>query len=141
MPLVLDASAIIPLAMSDEDAAFALGVLAALASDEGIAPSLLWYEIRNVLTISERRKRITASVADDFISELEKLPIQLSPPSFTQDVMQVARQYKLTFYDAAYLELAIRKQATIATQDDQLPQAARAAGVKLFSLPIAPNAS
>ncbi len=140
MPLVLDASAIIPLAMDDEDADFSWGVLAALASDQGIAPTLFWYEVLNVLAISERRQRITPAIACDFIGELEKLPIHLSPPEATQDVMQTARQYKLTFYDAAYLELAIRKQAMMATLDGQLSQAARAAGVKLFSLSSAPEA-
>ncbi len=139
MPLVLDASAIIPLAMNDEDAAFSLAVLAALASDQGIAPSLFWYEVRNVLAISERRSRITAEAADDFLAELEKLPIQLAPPNSTREVMQVARQYQLTFYDAAYLELAIRSQATMATQDGRLSQAAQAAGVKLFSPSSAPD--
>jgi len=139
MPLVLDASAIIPLAMSDEDATFALGVLAALANDQGIAPSLLWYEIRNVLLISERRQRITPQIADDFIAELEKLPIQLLPSSNSFDVMQIARQHNLSIYDASYLELAVRKQATIATQDGKLSRAAQAAGVKLFSLPPAPE--
>jgi predicted nucleic acid-binding protein len=53
MPLVLDCSAIIPLALVDEDAAYAVSVLSALAKDEGIAPILFWYEVRNVLIIIE----------------------------------------------------------------------------------------
>jgi len=137
MPIVLDASAVVPLTMSDEDSCFALAVLAALASDQGAAPSLFSYEVRNVLAISERRKRITSEAADDFIAGPEKLPIQLSPPTSTRVVMQVARQYQLTFYDAAYLELALRNQATMATQDGQLSQAAQAAGIKLFAPPPA----
>jgi predicted nucleic acid-binding protein len=133
MPLVLDASAIIPLAMSDEDAAFSLRVVASLADDGGVAPSLFWYEVRNVLAISERRRRIAPAVVDDFIGELEKLPIQLSPTASTQAVMQIVRQYQLTFYDASYLELAIRMGAVLATQDGQLARAALAANVPLFS--------
>jgi predicted nucleic acid-binding protein len=133
MPLVLDASAIIPLAMSDEDAAFSLKVVASLADDGGVAPSLFWYEVCNVLAISERRHRIAPAVVDDFIRELEKLPIQLSPTASTQAVMQIVRQYQLTFYDASYLELAIRMGAVLATQDGQLIRAALAANVPLFS--------
>ena len=133
MPLVLDASAIIPLAMRDEDAAFSLKVVASLADDGGVAPSLFWYEVCNVLAMSERRQRIAPAVVDDFIGELEKLPIQLSPTASTQAVMQIVRQYQLTFYDASYLELAIRLGAVLATQDGQLARAALAANVPLFS--------
>jgi predicted nucleic acid-binding protein len=47
--------------------------------------------------------------------------------------MQIVRQYQLTFYDASYLELAIRMGAVLATQDGQLIRAALAANVPLFS--------
>ena len=44
----------------------------------------------------------------------------------------LARQYGLTIYDAAYLELAMRQGATLATNDSSLTKAATAAGVALF---------
>lgn len=133
MPLVLDASALIPLAMSDEDATFSLGILRALATEQGFAPTLLWYEVRNVL-ITERRQRITPQAANEFVAELERLPINTATPVDSQQVMGLARQHHLSIYDAAYLELAVRKQAVIATQDGQLSRAAISAGVKLFSI-------
>jgi predicted nucleic acid-binding protein len=133
MPLVLDSSAIIPLAMNDEDAGYALAVLSAMARDETFAPTLFWYEVRNVLAIGERRQRITSAVVDDFIAELERLPIIFAPPTATSDVLQIARGFQLTVYDAAYLALARSKQATMATQDVRLAKAALAAGIELFS--------
>ena len=58
MALVPDVSAILALALDDEDASFADSVIAAIARSEAIVPSLFWYEIRNVLIMAERRKRM-----------------------------------------------------------------------------------
>ena len=44
----------------------------------------------------------------------------------------LARQYGLTVYDAAYLELALRRGATLATTDAALAKAARKAGVAVI---------
>jgi predicted nucleic acid-binding protein len=48
------------------------------------------------------------------------------------DTIALARQYGLTIYDAAYLELAMRRGASLATTDRDLTKAAKAAGVSLF---------
>ena len=50
-----------------------------------------------------------------------------------RETMALARQYGLTIYDAAYLELAIRIGATLATNDNALEKAALASGVRIFS--------
>jgi predicted nucleic acid-binding protein len=47
-------------------------------------------------------------------------------------VLPLAREYNLSAYDAAYLELSIRHSAPLATLDDRLEKAARQAGVKIF---------
>jgi predicted nucleic acid-binding protein len=47
------------------------------------------------------------------------------------EVFACAERYGLTVYDAAYLELAIREGIALATLDDDLRNAARAAGVLL----------
>jgi predicted nucleic acid-binding protein len=44
----------------------------------------------------------------------------------------LAEELQLTAYDAAYLELALRQEAPLATLDDRLRRAAREAGVTLF---------
>jgi predicted nucleic acid-binding protein len=53
--------------------------------------------------------------------------------AFSQ-VLSVARQHQLTEYDAAYVELALRKGLSLATADEELCQAARAAGIPLVSV-------
>jgi predicted nucleic acid-binding protein len=46
--------------------------------------------------------------------------------------MHLGRLYGLTAYDATYLELAMRRAATLATFDRKLAAAARTAGVRVF---------
>lgn len=51
----------------------------------------------------------------------------------TSRVEAIAREYRLTGYDAAYLELAQRLNLPLATLDKELLLAAPAAGVTLLS--------
>ena len=96
------------------------------------APTLLHYEIRNALLISERRNRITGAMSAAFLRDLALLPIRLEPPGEDASLMALARARKLTVYDAAYLELARRERLPLATLDRALERAAVAEGVALF---------
>jgi predicted nucleic acid-binding protein len=49
------------------------------------------------------------------------------------NVLPLAREYGLSAYDAAYLELSIRYEAPLATLDRKLMKAAQTAGVTVFS--------
>jgi len=49
------------------------------------------------------------------------------------DTLQLARRYKLSAYDASYLELALRKGMPLATLDEDLHKAAKKVGVKKFA--------
>ena len=55
----------------------------------------------------------------------------MAPPDGSE-LMALARARKLTVYDAAYLDLAIREGLPLATLDRQLERAALAEGVALF---------
>jgi predicted nucleic acid-binding protein len=46
--------------------------------------------------------------------------------------MSLARRHRVTVYDAAYLELALREGLPLATLDAALADAARAEGVALL---------
>lgn len=132
MPLVVDSSAIIALALSDEDAAYAEAVLSALIDEVAVAPMLFWFEVRNVLIVNERRGRITVSQTDDFLRELVTLPITLDTAPHDSDVISLARAHGLSVYDAGYLELAKRCDGTLATLDQKLSEAASSEGVTVF---------
>jgi predicted nucleic acid-binding protein len=47
--------------------------------------------------------------------------------------LALAREHGLTVYDAAYLELALRRRAGLATLDRALARAARSAGVHVIA--------
>jgi predicted nucleic acid-binding protein len=101
-----------------------------VARVETRAPSLLYYEIRNALLVSERRNRITEAMSAAFLRDLALLPIRLEPADAS--LMTLARKWKLTVYDAAYLELAKREGLPLATLDRALEKATVAEGVALF---------
>jgi predicted nucleic acid-binding protein len=103
-----------------------------VARVETLAPSLFYYEIRNALLVSERRNRITEAMSAAFLRDLGLLPIRLEPTGDDASLMTLARKWKLTVYDAAYLELAKREKLPLATLDRALEKAALAEGVVLF---------
>lgn len=132
MAVVPDVSAILGQALEDEDATFAESVIAAIARDEAIVPTLFWYEIRNVLVMAERRKRIAAARTTAFLSDLSLLPFSVDDLPREASVLELARRRSLTVYDATYLELAQRTGAPLATLDQLLITAAKKEGVALF---------
>lgn len=103
-----------------------------VARVETRAPSLLCYEIRAALLVSERRNRITEAMSLAFLRNLALLPIRLEAAGDDASLMALARKRKLTVYDAAYLELAKREGLPLATLDRALEKAAVAEGVPLF---------
>jgi len=134
MTIVVDSSAIIALALTDEDSMYAESVLDRLAIEPATVPMLFWYELRNVMLQAERRNRISQSDVDDFLAEFNRLAIAIDTTPNESQVMMLARTHGLTSYDASYLELAKRSTATIATLDQRLCDAAHAE-----SIPVLPN--
>jgi len=132
MALIPDVSAILSQALDDEDASYAEAVIESIAADEALVPTLFWFEIRNALLMGERRKRITAERTASFLADLALLPFQVDDLPREGAVFALARRHGLTIYDAAYLELAERKQLPLATIDGALIKAAKKAGVVLF---------
>ena len=132
MAFVLDASVTAVWAFDDEDHPVAGLARQALIDDPAFTPSLWWFELRNTLIVNERRKRITELQVTRFLEILARLPIQLDFEPNERDVLTVARRYRLTVYDASYLELALRLSLPLATLDGELIAAARAENIKLI---------
>lgn len=133
-PFVLDASLTLSWAFEGESTPFTLSVLKSLETVHAIVPALWPFEVASVLSIAERRGRMNVSTQAAFQERLRLLPISIEhrPPTWlAQKILPLARTYKLSAYDAAYLELAIREVLPLATLDDDLRQAALAAGVAL----------
>ncbi|MGB6742196.1 MAG: type II toxin-antitoxin system VapC family toxin, partial [Terracidiphilus sp.] len=77
-----------------------------------------------------RRQRMTANNSAEFLELLASYPIQIEPMEDGSATLRLARDFGLTFYDAAYLATAQRNRLPLATLDRALRAAAIAAGVQ-----------
>jgi predicted nucleic acid-binding protein len=132
MPLVIDASVVAAWHFPDERSAAGDSIMARLESDRARMPALWWFEVRNVLLIGERRGRTLPEHTEQFFDFLRRLPIEIVPVPEELAVLNLARRHQLSFYDAAYLELAQRERIALATLDRALVRAATAEGVPLI---------
>ena len=134
--IVVDASTALAWCFPDETSEHADAILAALEGKTILVPAVWGLEIANVVLVGERSKRLRQPEIRRFTTLLESLPVvQDARPvtSYVSDVLPVAREYSLTAYDAAYLELSMRHSAPLATLDAKLQRAAQRAGVEIFS--------
>ena len=114
---------------------YADGVLQQLATGTAFVPVLWRYEVSAVLAKSQKDGILTALKAEEFLATLNQLNITVDPDSSDRiltDVHRVAVAYRLTSYDASYLELALRKNLPLATLDNELIAACKAAGAALL---------
>ena len=133
---VLDGSLALAWYFADEANPYADAVAQGLATREAIVPSLWRLEIANTLVMGERRKRSTQAQAAAFVARLELLPIVIDDKTDAHawnQTIRLARAHKLSAYDAAYLEIAMRRGLPLASLDNQLKAAATAVGVTLFT--------
>jgi predicted nucleic acid-binding protein len=105
------------------------------AGAEAVAAANWPFEVANALLVAERRKRISVAQVTALLGRILHLPVSVEnvepDVAFTR-VLSVARQQKLTEYDAAYVELALRNGLPLVTLDDQLRQAARTSSIALL---------
>jgi len=107
----------------------------ALEGRTAIVPSVWALEITNALLVAERRKRVKQLDVRRFVELLAGLTIieqSQTVADTVRDVLPLAREHHLSSYDAAYLEVAIRREAPLATLDRTLEKASRSAGVRIF---------
>jgi len=135
MSLVLDTSVALAWVYSDESSKPVEDVFAQVTAGGAWVPALWRLEIANVLEMGVRRGRHTASFRDATLADLALLPINIDPDTNQHAwgaTVQLAKQHRLTAYDAAYLELALRRSLPLATLDEELRVAAGAEGVELL---------
>ena len=127
--MVLDASVAVAWLLDDEDEPVAIVPLGTLEEQEALVPQLWHLEIRNALLAAERRGRIAPDQVAARLADLKTLPIHVDQEPDFDAAMGLARDHRLTFYDAMYLELAIRRDAQLATLDAALARAAAEEGL------------
>lgn len=141
MTFVLDASVTMAWLLGDarpSDRAYAARVLETLKQPElAVEVPLTWaLEVANVIARAESRRMISEAHSEAFLEMLANFPIAADHATFTtalSDTLQLARRYRLSSYDASYLELALRRALPIASVDADLNKAALKAGVKRFA--------
>lgn len=139
MSFVLDASvSLLWLAPGTNPAGmeYASAVLSALKESQALVPSLWSLEVGNVIAKMEAKNIVTEADAQRFITLLGRLDIVTDPATTSHalgDTLNLARRYKLSVYDAAYLELALRASHPLATLDADLTKAATLAGIPAFN--------
>jgi predicted nucleic acid-binding protein len=132
--LVLDCSIVMAWFFVDEKDAYADMIARQLPGRGALVPANWPLEVANSLIVGERRKRSTQAQAGRMIAYLEAMPISIDDQTTDHAwtlTMSFARQYALSAYDAAYLELAVRRGLELATVDEPLKAAAMSAGVAI----------
>jgi predicted nucleic acid-binding protein len=134
--LVLDGSTTLALLLHDESSSYATRAYRAIESGRPLyVPSHWWLETTNGLLMAERRKRISQAEVPELTRVLHALAAITDEETASRcasETLSLARQYTLTVYDAAYLELAVRRGSELATLDKALAKAALSAGVDLL---------
>ncbi|GIX24602.1 MULTISPECIES: type II toxin-antitoxin system VapC family toxin [Caldimonas] len=136
-PVVLDASSALTWCFEDE-ASEAGDRLFCRVQDRGAVVPPLWHlEIAHIVLSAERRRRLTQTEVESYLDLLRQLRIDTdaAPPERARaDTLRLAREHRLSVYDACYLDLAMRRRLPLATRDTALQRAARAVGVELIEL-------
>ena len=135
MSLVIDSSITLAWFFEDERSAAADAVLHQVTESGAVAPSLWKLEVANGLQVAVRRKRIDATFRDASIADLRALVVTIDVQTDRQawtTTLQLAERWRLTLYDAAYLELAQRLGMPLATLDKELRAAGSALGLTLL---------
>ena len=124
---VVDNSVVMSWCFKDETNSYADIVLNMLTKVSAVVPSIWPLEVVNVLLSAERQKRLSKSDSMRFLTLLSQLPIFVEyerPEKMMKELLALARNSKLSSYDASYLDLAMRKGLPIATLDNKLIEAA-----------------
>jgi len=129
MTFILDCCVAISRCLSDEDNSYANGIYTMLLGEQGaLVPAFFWLEISNVLCVAERRNRNSREETETAMTLLQSLPLTVDTTPVIKTVtstLNLARQYNLATYDAAYLELALREKFLLATVDKKLAKVAQ----------------
>jgi len=133
--LVVDASVALAWCFEDEASPATDAMLDQVKDEGAIVPSLWHLELGNVLLSAERRGRTIQGGVVARLALMAQLPITIDAETAGRawrEILALARAERLTAYDAAYLELAVRRGLPLATKDEALLGAARRVGVPVL---------
>ena len=131
--IVVDNSVFLAWCMGEEDDLAATETVLRIANAGGVAPRIWWYEFRNALLTNERRGRISSEQMSRVLAASLALNVEIDESHDEAQLLDFARRFDLTTYNAAYLEVAFRRNLPLATFDHQLWKAADAIGILIVN--------
>lgn len=135
MSFVVDASIAVAWCFDDQSSPAVDALLDRVRDAGAIVPSLWHLELANVLLMAEKRGKISGADAAMRLELISTLPVAVDHATAARawrEILTLARTQKLTAYDAAYLELAVRRNCPLATRDKALKDAALRVGVHVL---------
>jgi predicted nucleic acid-binding protein len=135
MSLVLESSVALAWVYGDDTTAAVEHVFDLVGGSGAWVPGLWRLEVANILEMGVRRGRHDADFRDSTLADLALLPIHVDPETDGQAwgaTARLAERHRLTLYDAAYLELALRRGLPLASLDQELRAAAEAEKVEVL---------
>jgi predicted nucleic acid-binding protein len=138
LSFILDASVALAWCFEDEQTPAVLDLLDRLCETGASAPMLWPLEVLNGLVAAERRRRLDAAKRATLSAFLRELPIRLDMQTADhvwEETATLAAAFRLTVYDAAYLELAQRRRLPLASLDQDLRKAALSTGIQVLGQP------
>lgn len=136
MTVVIDASITLPWYFQDEATAFSESLLDRVVANGAVVPAHWKLEIANAFRTSLRKGRIDRGYRDLSLQDLSELAILVDDETALhawEATLALADKHGLTPYDAAYLELALRRNLPLATLDKALKSAAEDEGLDVLS--------
>jgi len=129
-PVVLDASAAAPWFIPEERSLGSERLYADVISSAGLfrVPALWLWEVGNILLMALRRRRLGQAAVEAGLALIDACPLDVEPPPNAHhraQIMRLAQTHQLSFYDASYLELALRLNG----RDAALVKAAKQCGL------------
>ncbi len=124
--VVIDCSVFISAMLKDEFNPLSFGLVDKLVNNElkAVVPNIFFIEAANAILMSFRRNRITKTDLILYTNLLNNTEIESDYTFNAPEIIYLSTNHDLTTYDAAYLELALRRSCKIATLDKKLSQAA-----------------
>lgn len=132
MDFILDASIALSWCFKDERSSATDDLLESLGKRSAWVPNIWPLEITNIMVLAQRHQRITYAEMTQFLELLTHLPITIDHETSSKafhEILSIAHSEKITSYDAAYLELAMRKGLPLASKDKALCLSAKHLGV------------
>lgn len=135
-PFVADASVAVAWVHPSQATPDTQAMLDAVADGATLEVPSIWpMEVANALLVLARRGKLDDDERTIALGWLSGLPLRIDGDAAAlalSRLSELADTHELSIYDAAYLELALRRKMALACKDGALRKAARKAGVRLW---------